>query len=72
MDDVYIFAMLLVITLVLFILVSKSKGLKSGILLLRITFIIFVVFLLSMISTASLEIPWNLHLIYTKSHFLWQ
>ena len=72
MDDVYIFAMLLIITLVLFILLSKSKGLKCGILLLRIAFMIFVVFFLSMIFTASLEIPWNPHLIYTKFHFLWK
>ena len=72
-NEFFIFTMVLLICpLVFFILFARLRvRLGLGKLLFTVVPIISI-FLISLICRATLEIPWDSHLIYTRFHFLWK
>ena len=68
-NDLIIF---LLMTLAVLIIFRMQVSFRFGRLLFRFAIPVFVLFTISMTCRASLLIPWDIHLLYTKfHHFLW-
>ena len=67
-NDFIIFAMSLLISLVIVILIASRLKVRFCYGKLLFTIPIFGLFFISVLCRASLEIPWNAHLVYTRFH----